>query len=149
VAVVVNRLPWLPGRLFDRDLPAGSVRHALAQASRTAERFEHLVKPRLLALTASGPMNAVHGIAMVTGVLTLMAPLPLVPFANTLPAVGVIMLALGMAERDGLVIMLGHTLTLMAVAYVGTLIYLAVKASIDPLAAWESLRSLAERHFGR
>ena len=148
IAVVLNRVPWLPNRLLDHALPAEPVRHVLERASHTADRFEHLVKPRLLALTSTAAMNSLHGVAIVIGVLVLMAPLPLVPFANTLPAIGVILLSLGMAERDGFVIVLGYAATLVAAAFVGTLLYLAAKAGSDPYAAWETLRTLAGRYFG-
>ena len=80
--------------------------------------------------------------------LTLMARLPLVPFANTLPAIGVILLALGMAERDGVVILLGYAATLLAAVFVWGLLYIAAKAGSDPLAAWDSLREMASRYFG-
>ncbi len=148
IAVILNRLPWLPRRLLDHALPAEPVRHVLERSSRTAERVEHLVKPRLLALTATAVLNGVHGVAIVLAVLTLMAPLPLVPFANTLPAIGVILLALGMAERDGVVILLGYAATLLAAVFVWGLLYIAAKAGSDPLAAWDSLREMASRYFG-
>jgi len=45
------------------------------------------VRPRLLAFTATPAANSVNGIVLVIAVLVLMAPLPLVPFANTLPAI--------------------------------------------------------------
>jgi hypothetical protein len=148
IAVVLNRVPWLPNRLLDHALPAEPVRHVLGRASRTAERFEHLVKPRLLGLTATVTLNSVHGLAIVLGVLVLMAPLPLVPFANTLPAIGVILLSLGIAERDGHVIVLGYFVTIVAAVFVGGLLYLAIRAGSDPYAAWESFRALLGRYLG-
>lgn len=148
IAVILNRVPWLPNRLLDHALPADAVRHVLERASLTAARFEHLVKPRLLALTSTVALNSIHGVAIVTAVAVLMAPLPLVPFANTLPAIGIILLALGVAERDGLVILLGYAATLIAAVFVGTLLYLAASAGSDPYAAWESLRALLGRYFG-
>ncbi len=72
----------------------------------------------------------------------LMAPLPLVPFANTLPGIGIILLCLGMAERDGVVILLGYAVTLLSALFVGTLLWFAAKAGSDPMAAWESLVTL-------
>jgi hypothetical protein len=81
-------------------------------------------------------------------VLVLMAPLVLVPFANTLPAVGIILLALGMAERDGVVILVGYFVTLFAALFVGTLLYLAAKAGSDPHAAWHSLLAMLHRLIG-
>ncbi len=77
-----------------------------------------------------------------------MAPLPLVPFANTLPAVGVILLALGMAERDGGVILAGYFVTVVAAVFVLGLLYLAIRAGSDPFAAWETFRAAAGRYLG-
>jgi hypothetical protein len=50
-AVMLSRVPWLPERLLNHSLPAPTVRSVLARVRGWAERFEHLVRPRLLALT--------------------------------------------------------------------------------------------------
>lgn len=142
VAVTLNRVPWLPDRLLDHSLPSETVRHVLERAIRTADRFEHLVRPRLLALTDTPMVNVLHGVALVIVVLTLMAPLPLIPLANTLPAVGVLLLCLGMAERDGALLLLGHLFVMVSVLYVGALLYLAAQAGSDPRAAFDALRAL-------
>jgi hypothetical protein len=142
VAVTLNRVPWLPDRLLDHALPSETVRHVLERAVRTADRFEHLVRPRLLALTDAPMVNVLHGVALVIVVLTLMAPLPLIPLANTLPAIGVLLLCLGMAERDGALLLLGHLFVMVSVLYVGALLYLAGQAGSDPQAAFEALRAL-------
>ena len=113
-----------------------------------AGRFEHLVRPRLLGLTSTALANSVNGVVLVVAVLVLMAPLPLVPFANTAPAIGIILLCIGMAERDGVVILLGHLVTLLATVFVGTLLYFAAKAGSDPMAAWEKIVALAQGAFG-
>jgi len=139
IAVVLNRVPWLPSRVLDHALPSATVQHVLERATHAASRFEHLVRPRLLALTDSALANSIHGVVLVIAVLVLMAPLPLVPFANTLPAAGVILLCLGMAERDGVLILLGQLVTLVATAFVGSLLWLAARAGSDPLAAWKQL----------
>jgi len=80
-------VPWLPDRLLDHALPSDTVQHVLERAAHGAERFEHLVRPRLLATTATAFANSINGLVLVVAVLVLMAPLPLVPFANTLPGI--------------------------------------------------------------
>ena len=141
-AVTMNRVPWLPDRVLDHSLPSATVQHTLERAVRTFDRFEHLVRPRILGLTATPRVNAVHGIALVVVVVALMAPLPLIPLANTLPAIGVILLCLGMAERDGALLLLGHLVTLVSVLYVGTLLYFAAKAGSDPRATFDMAMQL-------
>ena len=148
IAVVLNRVPWLPDRLLDHALPGETVQHVLERAAHTAQRFEHLVRPRLLALTATPFVNACNGLVLVVVVLLLMAPLPLVPFANTLPAIAIILVCLGMAERDGVMILFGYAVAVVSALYVGTLIWLAARAGSDPAAAWIALKSLLSGLFG-
>jgi hypothetical protein len=130
-AVVLGRLPWLPDRLLDHALPSDKLQHVLGRAQKIAERFEHLVKPRLLALTGSTLVNSIHGVTMVVSVLLLMAPLPFVPLANTLPAVAIILLCLGMAERDGVMLIGGYAVALVSAIYVGGLLWLLMRAGLD------------------
>ena len=148
IAVVMNRVPWLPERLLDHALPTETVLHVLERAGRAAGRFEHLVQPRLLVLTATPAVNSVNGVVLVLAVLLLMAPLPFVPLANTLPGIGIILLCLGMAERDGVVIVAGYLVALVSAVYIGALLYFAAKAGSDPRAAWDALVALAGRLLG-
>ena len=143
VAVVLGRLPWLPDRLLDHALPSDRLQHVLGRAQRIAERFEHLVKPRLLALTGSAFVNSMHGVMMVLTVLVLMAPLPFVPFANTLPAIAVILLCLGIAERDGVMLIAGYAVALVSDVYVGGLLWLVLRTGLDAGQIYDQVRALA------
>jgi hypothetical protein len=125
-SVMLSRVPWLPERLLARRIAAGTGRQMLAKLRGWALRFEHLVRPRALALSGGRLINFVNGGLVVLAVLLLMAPLPLVPLVNTVPAVAIVLLCFGMAERDGLVIVLGWLATLVATAYVGGLLFLVV-----------------------
>jgi hypothetical protein len=129
-AVMVSRVPWLPARLLNRSLPAPTVRSVLGRVRGWAERFEHLVRPRLLGLTGGRAINFLNGALVIAAVLLLMAPIPLVPFVNSLPALAIILLCFGMAERDGLVISLGYLLTLVSAVYVAALVYLIFYAGM-------------------
>jgi len=129
-AVMLSRVPWLPERLLNRSLPATTVRSVLGKVHDWAERFEHLVRPRWLGLTGGRAVNALNGALILLAVLLLMAPLPLIPFVNSLPALAVILLCFGMAERDGGVIVLGYVVTLISALYVGGLMILVLYAGL-------------------
>ncbi len=146
-SVVMNRVPWLPDRLLDHSLPTRTVLHVLERAARAADRFEHLVRPRVLRLTATAGINRVNGGVLVVAVVILMAPLPLVPLANTLPGIAIILLCLGLAERDGVVVLLGYLLTLVSTAYVVGVIWLAAKTGNNMGDAWQLLTTTFERLF--
>jgi hypothetical protein len=139
-AVMVSRVPWLPERLLNHSLPAPTVRGVLARVRGWAERFEHLVRPRLLALTGGRAINVLNGVLVIAAVLLLMAPIPLVPFVNSLPALAIILLCFGMAERDGAVILLGYFTTLVSAAYVGGLILLVFYAGMRHEEALDAIR---------
>jgi len=131
IAVILGRLPWLPERLLDHSLPSETLCTVLERGRRAALRFEHLARPRLLALTGSAAVNSVHGIALVLTVLLLMAPLPFVPLANTLPGIAIILLCLGLAERDGLLLLLGYSVAAVSAVYVGSLLWLVLQAGMN------------------
>ncbi len=130
-AVMVSRVPWMPQRLLHYSLPAATVRLVLARVRGWSERFEHLVRPRLLGLSGGRAINALNGALIIFAVLLLMAPIPLVPFVNSIPALAVMLLCFGMAERDGAVIALGYVVTGVATVYVGGLLVLAVYAGVN------------------
>jgi Uncharacterized ABC-type transport system, permease components len=144
-AVMVNRVPWLPNRVLQHRIDGETVQHVLVRAAGTAAKFEHLVRPRMHALTASQAINRCNGLTLIVAVLILMAPLPLVPFANTLPAIGILFLCLGIAERDGMLVLLGYGVTLVSGLYVGTLLWLVVEAGSDPQAAYDAALDLFQR----
>jgi hypothetical protein len=139
-AVMVSRVPWLPERLLNRSLPAATVRNVLQKVRGWAERFEHLVRPRWLGLTGGRGVNALNGALIILAVLLLMAPLPLIPFVNSLPALAVILLCFGMAERDGAVLTIGYFVTLVSTVYVGGLMVLVLYAGLHYEQALELLR---------
>jgi len=143
-AVTVNRVPWLPERLLDHALPSVTVQQVLTRFSRGAERVEHLIRPRMLGLTGSPAINVLNGGLLLLSVLLLMAPLPLVPFANTLPGIAIMLLALGMAERDGVVLLCGYLVALLSAAYIGVLMALVIHAGMNAGAAIEALQRFLE-----
>lgn len=121
VSRLFRRNLWLPGFLSQRVLPAGKVRLALNKGRVWLRRLERVSRPRRLRWVASsGVMEGLSNFAMVLGAVLLMAPFGLIPFSNTLPALALLFLSIGLLQRDGLCIVFGHLSNL------ATLIYFAV-----------------------
>lgn len=139
-AVMLSRVPWLPARILNRSLPAATVRMVLANVRGWSERFEHLVRPRWLGLTGGPAINLLNGALVLLDVLLLMAPIPLVPFINSLPALAIVLLCFGMAERDGAVIVLGYLMTLVSAVYVGGFVVLVFYAGMNHEQVLEQVR---------
>lgn len=128
IGVATDSLPLVPRRLLEHPLGTHHVVPALEKGAAAFRRFERLIRPRALALTGGRVANFVNGLVIALAALVLMVPLPLVPFTNTIPALGVLLLAIGMVERDGIVIVLGYLATIAAALYCGTLAWAAWKA---------------------
>ncbi len=128
VGVMANRLPWLPARLLDHPLQARHVTPVLLKGAQWARRFERLIRPRWLLLTHGPTVNRFNGLMLVVAAASLLVPLPMVPFSNTIPALGIALLSLGMVERDGGVVVLGHLASLAGAAYVGGILWAAWRA---------------------
>jgi hypothetical protein len=118
VGLVTHRAPWLPNRLMNRRLARGHVVPMLEKGARLFARLERLIHPRLLPLTHGPTVGRFNGILLGLTGLLMMAPLPL-PLSNTLPAYGVLFLALGSVERDGYVVLAGYLMVLLTVGYFG------------------------------
>ena len=65
---------------------------------------------------------------LIFAALPLMAPFGFVPFSNTLPAYAILLMSIGMSQRDGLVVIAGYLLILASLIYFGALIWLATQA---------------------
>jgi hypothetical protein len=128
IGVTLNRVPWLPAKILDRPLPTPPLKKAFLAQARMVERAERLIKPRFTPLTATAAFNLVHGMALLLAGVLLMAPLGLVPFSNTLPALAVLFLSLGLVERDGVFIIGGYVMNVATIAYFSVLALGAYKA---------------------
>lgn len=135
IAVATDSLPLMPRRLLAHSLSARHVVPALHKGAEVFRRFETLIRPRWLVITGGPIANFVNGGVIAFAALVLMVPLPLVPFTNTIPALAVVLLCIGMVERDGLVIVLGYLATIAATLYCGAIAWAAWQAG-SGAAAW-------------
>jgi hypothetical protein len=118
-----HRAPWLPKRLSARHLSREHLATLLEKGAQLFGRLERLIHPRLLPLTQDATFGRVNGLLLVLSGVLLMAPLPL-PFSNTLPAYGALLLAAGSLERDGICILAGYAMVFLTLVYFGALIVL-------------------------
>lgn len=123
-ALFLDRLPWLPQRILDKDLDANKLKPVLHKGVGMVGKLDRWLQPRWLGLTTS-PMQRFNSAVLVFGGLLLMAPLGLIPFSNTVPAVGILLLTVGMMQRDGVFVLLGYLGHVLTVVYFGVLAYLA------------------------
>lgn len=128
IGVALNRVPWLPSRLMNRTIERIHLIPALERGAKLFARLDKLVRPRYLGLTHGATINRMNGFLLVGCALLLMAPLGLIPFSNTLPAVAILCLAAGMLQRDGIFVLMGYVTTTASIIYFGALFSAAIAA---------------------
>ena len=122
-ALFLNRLPWLPQRILNKPLDAHKLVPVLRKGAGLVRKIDRWVKERWLHLT-SATMLRLNSAAVVFGGLLLMAPLGPIPFSNTAPAVGILLLTIGLLQRDGLCVLLGYLGLVLSVLYFSVIGYL-------------------------
>lgn len=128
VAVTMNRMPWLPARVLDREIATEKLKPALERGIAVVERIDRFVRPRFRAMTDGAMMPRLNGLAIAFSGLLLMAPFGFVPFSNTLPGIAVLLLAIGMIQRDGLIVLAGYGMMIGTVIYFSALFYVGFLA---------------------
>jgi hypothetical protein len=109
---------WLPKCIAQRVLPTEKLRVGINQSSIWLHRLERLSRPhRLNWLTSTWLTEILNNCALIIASLLLMAPFGLIPFSNTLPAIALLFLAIGLLQHDGLCILFGHLANLCAFIY--------------------------------
>ena len=135
VSRLTGRPLWLPARLRERRLPAEKLRNGLRRGLSWVRRLERVSRPgRLAALAEGRAIDIFNSLAFIFAALLLMAPFGFVPFSNTFPAVALLFYAIGMIQRDGTAILLGH------LANIGTIIYFGILIGGGGMAAHGLLR---------
>ena len=110
-----RRVPWLPAKLAARTVSSGDL-HSLAQrAGPWLRRIEAVSRPRLSALSRA-PLDRLVGVALVVFSASIMVPLP---GTNTVPGIAVVVVAMGLLQRDGILVILG---TILGTAWIATLL---------------------------
>ena len=121
ISRLLDRPLWLPARIRDRALPAARLRPGLQQGMAWVRRLERISRPRRLHALLDGRTRLrFTNLAFILAAVLLMAPFGFVPFSNTLPALALLLYAVGMVQRDGGAVLLGH------VANIATMVYFAV-----------------------
>lgn len=106
--------PWLPEAVLNRRAPASWLKQMADFAQRRLRWTERLSRARLRVF-ADGPAEQVAAFFMILAILTIVLPM-----TNTVPSVGLALMAMGLIQRDGLFVLVG-----MAVA-AGWALFLAL-----------------------
>ncbi len=118
VARLFQRPVWLPERIRSRPLLSERLRPALERGLVWVRRLEKISKSgRLSGLVEGNVVGVINNLALILGAVLLMFPFGFIPFSNTLPGIALLCLAVGMMQRDGVAILLGHLGNVVTIVY--------------------------------
>jgi hypothetical protein len=123
--VAFGHRPWLPGLILERSVPHAALEKMVRAGCAIHQRIEKIIRPRLAVVFSAPGMTMLLGLAMATGGLLLSLPIP-PPFilTNTIPGLAVILLSLGLMERDGILVLVGYGLVVVGTLYVALILLL-------------------------
>jgi hypothetical protein len=117
MGIIFNRVPWLPGAILDRPISSEQLAAVMKRGSQLSAKIERFIKPRLRLLSSTVTVNRINGMLLFLGGLLLIVPIPFIPLSNMLPGYGILFLAIGMLQHDGMMILLGYLITLLTLLY--------------------------------
>jgi hypothetical protein len=117
LGLVVGRPAALPASLGAVEIGPAAVARAASVVSRATWALARVTRPRLPFMMGRA-MRVFLGLSLFTSAFVLGLPIPL-PLSNFFPAVAIILLAAGMLEGDGLLVLAGHAATLVVCAVLG------------------------------
>ncbi len=123
ISHLFNRELRLPSKIANRSIASEKLAVVLNRALLWFRRFERISRPyRFHAIARGGKIGLFNKLATILAAILLMAPFGFIPFSNTLPAIALIFFALGMIQKDGICIFLGHLFNLATIVYFVVLI---------------------------
>lgn len=118
---------WLPGVIANKSVARADLQRLVDRAVPKLERLERICRPRLTIVTE--PVGKVL-IGLVILVLGFIMILPIPFLGNIPPGFAATFIAIGMTERDGLIVLIGLVVSAVAIAVASVATWAGVLAII-------------------
>ncbi len=120
--IIGNRIIWLPSRVKNYKIDNNFLQKILQIIFKYRDKFSNFIKPRMIFLSTKN-FNKFHYFYLIFIVLVMALPIP-APFANTIPALSIILITFGIIEREGASIIIGYLFGFLGTAYMVLMIIL-------------------------
>lgn len=135
--IAFRHQPWLPEFIARRRISFVVLEKMLRFGIVIHTKLEKILRARWLSLVESHAAQMGAGLTIALSAFFLSLPIPPpFPFTNTIPGFAIILIALGMLERDGLLILSGYLLTAFAGVYV---LFIALLGGAGAAQIWKWL----------
>ncbi len=117
--------PWIPARWRRKRLSPDTVNRLQTQGVALLRKLERVSYPRGRWLTRNGLFLRWNAVVVIFMALVLSSPLP---FLNTFPALGVLLIGIGLINHDGYLLLAGNLIALVLVFLMVGSFHLLAKA---------------------
>lgn len=124
--------PWLPGWLAEKPVRRQTLTAVLDRSLPWLERIERGLHPRLLVVSGRVGERVLGACCLLLACVIAMP----IPFGNWLPGMGITLMALGLIERDGLVIVVGAVFGAAGVTFASVVVLAAARAALGLMGDW-------------
>lgn len=114
--------PWLPKRVGNVHIKRDTLVAVTTRTLPYLEKIEYLLKPRLSVASTTMAERIIGFICLLCAV-AIALPIPL---GNTVPALGILLMSLGLLNRDGIVIMLGAFVSALGIVLAITVVIFGI-----------------------
>jgi hypothetical protein len=122
--------PWLPKKIRSKRLKFNTVDFAVRNSGKVLRLVEWLVRPRLSKLARNRLFLSLVSVVIILMACFMILPIPL---TNTAPSFVIFLLAAGVLEEDGLVLLAGLVLAPIAAFIASMAIYYAVTLGFEAI----------------
>lgn len=123
------RSPWVPKKIGIKTVKRSTLVNVEKMSMPYLKKVEHLIKPRVKFLSSRFGDRLI-GLACLICSISVAMPFP---FSNTVPSMGIVVMSIGLLERDGLVILAGMAIGTAGCA-LATLVVLFGVEVVDSIA---------------
>ncbi len=123
---------WMPQKIAKKEMNMQNLCSIIDKAIPWLEKIEYFVKPRLIFFSSSAG-HRVIGLFCLICAISVAVP---IPFSNTVPSMGIVLMSIGLLERDGLVILAGMCVGFIGICLTSIVIFFgaeAIRTSIDAI----------------
>ena len=130
--IAARRRLWLPSAIADKSVSRADLKRMVDRVEPHLRRLEKVCKPRLPIVTDPAGKVLIGLVVFALGFIMIL-PIPFV--GNIPPGIAASVIAIGMTERDGLVVLIGTVASGLAVALGSVATWAAVLAIVNYFAS--------------
>ncbi len=121
--IIGRRRLWLPRRIAEKSIARADLRRVVDRALPHLQRLERICRPRIAIVTEPIGKRFIGLVVLVLGVL-LILPIPFL--GNMPPGAAAAIIAIGVSERDGLVVIVGLFIAVIAITVASAATWAAI-----------------------